>query len=347
MPEVIFDNDGYRIEFHKSSSEGKGLIFTFTPFMFSNINSDGFGVKFLLAEGYDVVSFKCVKDSWFQNLPLSAIEAAAAIGRSYNRVVTYGSSMGGFAAVAFADLLAATEIIAVCPQYTIKEAFDKRWSRQAAAISEWPFEIQEGSCKGCRITFLYDNFLRSDRSQVEKIIKAVGSSDIHEITVPFSGHPAGHFLSETGQMAEIVRSILNCENDIRVNYNWSRIRNSHRFIFRFGCYAAERERFGLALLCFFRAVALAPKQEQYWQRLIGLLSSMDRIQETLEHGGRTAVLLADNAEFRCRLSVMLSQVGRVEEAVVHARRAVELAPDNVDFQKSLAVIMNNAGSLRA
>lgn len=342
MPDVIFDEDGYRIEFHGHESGGDCLIYTFTPFMFSDINKDGFGVKFLFADGYDVVSFKCVRDSWFQNLPIRAIEMAAKIGRKYKRVVTYGSSMGGFAAIAFADLLSATDVIAISPQYSIRDEFDKRWSRQAAVISDWAFEIHDGACKNCHVTLLYDDFHRPDTLQVEKIIQKLNAPKLHQLRVPFSGHPAGHLLSDTKQLSSIIRAILNRDENINVEYVWSKIRNLPQYIFRLGCYAAERGRVKLALLCFFRVVLLDSKSEYYKNHLAAYLIRVGGLNDALERGGGSAARVLDNADFRHHLSVLLNQAGQVQAAIDHSRRAVELAPDRADFRQHLSGMLNHA-----
>jgi tetratricopeptide (TPR) repeat protein len=336
---VIFENDVYRIEHHRCADKNNNVVFTFTPFMFSDLNVDGFGVKFLLSEGYDVICFKCIRDSWFQNLPPHAIKAAAAAGRDYSNRLTYGSSMGGFAAIAFADRLSAVHAIAISPQYSIKEKFDTRWSRQAAAIPRWKYEIEKGSCTKCRVTLLYDDRNKLDNAQITKIVGTIKTRNIVKITAPFSGHPTGHFLDETNQMSGTIRRILRGETDVKIDYRWSLIRRSYLFYFNLGIYAEECDRNDLAILCFTRCYNLIPWNIEYLYRFLPLLIKLGRVDEANQYCDRLFAKLGENAEIRFHLCNILSRANQTEKALIHGRRALELDPDNANYKYLLRSIL--------
>jgi hypothetical protein len=86
---ILFQDQFHRIEHHfTSSSPSIKVACTFTPFNFYKIDNDGFGVPFLLARGYDAISFKCTNDSWFQQIPNSALVSAGDVAACYEHVVT-------------------------------------------------------------------------------------------------------------------------------------------------------------------------------------------------------------------------------------------------------------------
>src|SRR5271168_4492658 len=66
------------------------------------------------------VGIMAKKGNWY---PVESLKAAAtalaSIIQGYDRRITYGGSMGGYAAIKFSRLLGATEVISLCPQWSI------------------------------------------------------------------------------------------------------------------------------------------------------------------------------------------------------------------------------------
>lgn len=123
-----------------------------------------------------------------------AIYAAAARAAGYSFIGTYGYSMGAFAAIAFADHLRANLAIAISPQYSIKDDFDKRWAAQAKSIESWRHQIDARATRNCDIVILYDSKFYLDHAQVNRIKDKVDPGKLRIIEVPFSGHFTLRFL---------------------------------------------------------------------------------------------------------------------------------------------------------
>ncbi len=254
----IFDDLDHRIEFHKGEGNRLGLFFTFTHFMFDDLDAEGFAVRYLLDRGYDVVAFKSVRNDWFQGLPKTALHQAAALGRGYRERGTYGSSMGGYAAIAFADMLGADRVIALSPQFSITDDTDLRWWTQSQAISGWPYRIEDGSCRRCEVQLIYDPLEPEDVYQIGCITAALASLRIEHVQVPLSSHPTTHFLVQTGQIARFMEKVLNRETDLVAEYRWSRLRNCRAYLRSLMGHAARNNRATLHALTFRRLSEVAP-----------------------------------------------------------------------------------------
>lgn len=306
-PEILYDALGYRIERYHTSKNTRGLIYTFTPFMFKKIDSLGFGVAFLLSEGFDVVSFKCINDSWFQKLPRDTIENVAKIGSDYSFIASYGSSMGGFAAIAFSDLLQVKYCIAISPQFSITQDFDRRWHAQAEKIENWNFNIAPGGCKGTDLVLVYDDTLEKDRIQVEHIKSTLSPRSVREIRASLSGHPTGYFLTETSQISSFISSLLKLDLNINIEFKWSKVKKSRNYMSSLGRYALQKDRLKLSTLAFSQAIKLAP----------------------------------DNIGYRMQISQPLHRLGRTPDAIDHIKHALSLNPDNLQLRRRLLLLTGN------
>lgn len=62
----IFKSKNVSIDFHDAGCGASKLIYTFTPFQFNDLDGDGFGIPFLVKNGFDVIAMKINDDSWYQ-----------------------------------------------------------------------------------------------------------------------------------------------------------------------------------------------------------------------------------------------------------------------------------------
>lgn len=79
----------------------------------------------LLRNGYDVDSIKSTEDDWFQHLSPELFDRIDRLGAQpqYLRSVAYGSSMGGYVAIAFSRRFRLDRVLALLsPQFTIRES---------------------------------------------------------------------------------------------------------------------------------------------------------------------------------------------------------------------------------
>ena len=107
-------------------------VVTFTSFTDTQtLERDGFGESFLQSRRTDAIHVISRGNDWFQ---YAEMEAALACVRNaaaaYARVMTYGASMGGYAAIRLAGLAGAHCALALSPQYSILPntvRFEYRW----------------------------------------------------------------------------------------------------------------------------------------------------------------------------------------------------------------------------
>src|SRR5690606_30202022 len=104
----------------------------------------GFGEEFLRNAGISAIHVMGVREDWYQypEMP-AAMQAVRQATAGAERVMTYGSSMGGYAALRFADAAGANAVLAISPQYSIdpkKMPFETRWHQESQRI-QWRPEI--------------------------------------------------------------------------------------------------------------------------------------------------------------------------------------------------------------
>jgi S-formylglutathione hydrolase FrmB len=81
-------------------------------------------------------------NDWFQYRDFDLVtKAVRALTRSAEHVLSYGSSMGGYGAIRFADAVGATQVLAFSPQYSIDRRVmpqEIRWGRPNVAFGSSP-----------------------------------------------------------------------------------------------------------------------------------------------------------------------------------------------------------------
>ncbi|WP_150297728.1 hypothetical protein [Salipiger aestuarii] len=170
MIETVFQTSEYIVKFEGTGSRDCFVTFqsaTKTP----GLHRPGFGQVFFRKRNIDAFHVIPAESDWYQHRQLSGI--CTAIRRNlenYRRVITYGSSMGGYAAINFAHLVGATDVIALSPQFTIDPARAPDETRYFAAFERMPegFVHDQPAGRdwsGIRVNLIYDPFDRLDAYQ--------------------------------------------------------------------------------------------------------------------------------------------------------------------------------------
>src|SRR5271165_505635 len=99
----------------------------------------GFGEHFFEQHCIDAIHVIARSNEWYQhNEILEICRAIADITKNYERVYTYGSSMGGYAAIRLGESVHARAAVALSPQFSVDKAvvpFEHRWKGDAQRIS--------------------------------------------------------------------------------------------------------------------------------------------------------------------------------------------------------------------
>ena len=114
-----------------------------------SLDRPGFGQEFLRFKRIDALHILTRENDWFQNEDfLVACAQVAELTRHYRRVVAYGSSMGGYAAIRYGGRVGAGVAFAMSPQYSINPRevfFEYRWKDLCSRI-DFTSEVQFALC---------------------------------------------------------------------------------------------------------------------------------------------------------------------------------------------------------
>lgn len=172
-----------------------------------DLDAPGFGERFFVDRGIPVVVVRGHGNHWYQYADVAAALAAVRDGvAAYRRVMTYGSSMGGYAALRFADAAGANACLALSPQYTNNPAvapWERRWEQDATTIP-WREEIDAVLRCGCRPVVVYDPS-GPDRRHAEMIAAAV---PVTAVPIRHAGHPVATYLAAAGLLEPLVTATL-------------------------------------------------------------------------------------------------------------------------------------------
>jgi tetratricopeptide (TPR) repeat protein len=197
-----------------AGSNSDRWVVTFDNFGIGHgFDRQGFGESFFQSRDVSAIHVMGKSEDWYQ---YADIEQALATVRTAvadaSRVMTYGSSMGGYAAIRFADAAAAHAVLALSPQYTIdpaKPPFDDRWSQHGHAIN-WRPEIDGPVRCSVRPVLVYDP-KTADGQHARRYAHDI---DIVEMALPHTAHPVTTFLSEVGVLESLIFGVLDGTADI-------------------------------------------------------------------------------------------------------------------------------------
>ena len=300
---------------------------TFTWYGFHDIDSPGFAAPWLLSQGFDVIAFKCTDDSWFQRLDPQVFEDVARATRGYDDVVLFGSSMGGFAAIAFAGVLGASRVVALSPQYDITQGYDTRWAAEAARV-DWRYRIAPGTAAQVPTHILYDDRMPEERAQVDRILAVLPTETTFLLAIPYAGHPVTSYLLQSQELGPLSLRLFAADHAVEWPILWSAQRKSALFFQRLAYHATEAERPRLAELAYRRAVALDPERLALRHQLAALLLRQDRADEALDHARAAAAIAPDSLVQLTLLARVLIKSGVEDEAEEVLDRALRHAPQD-------------------
>jgi len=128
--QIIYEDADIRVIWHPGQTD-------YVMISFGDLNTLADGLRFFAdgpADKADIATIGIVAKSgnWY---PASALAAASDVinrhAASFPSRILYGSSMGGYGAIKFSKLLSATEVISLCPQWSLDisecNGFDPDW----------------------------------------------------------------------------------------------------------------------------------------------------------------------------------------------------------------------------
>ncbi len=325
MPLVIYRSPQLLV---KAAHRGSDCcVVTFDSFTdTTELDRSAFGEEFLVKHGISAVHVVNARNHWYHEPDWrEAIGAARNAASGYARILTYGSSMGGYAALRFADHIGATGVLAFSPQYSLdprKAPFEKRW--QKSRRRKWLPELSGPLSSDIPSVVVYDPSMESERLHVERIADEM---PIQTLVLPHAGHHTAAFLSECGLLSDIVLQMVAGQPDLIAIARQARARRkqSLHYLIALSDSARRTNRSATALAIARRATDIAPDSPVSWHQLGQLLSNLGKHGEALNVVRRSIELSPDIKALNLRLAEAQRALGD-HDGVLKTLRLLADAP---------------------
>jgi pimeloyl-ACP methyl ester carboxylesterase len=228
--------DNYALHFSERSS--RHLVISFDNLAEVNntsIGRESWGRKFFAGQGYAHVGVFARKKAWYRDtevIDLMTDLAAMPSVRDYERIALVGTSMGGFAALAFAPLFPGADVVAFNPQITLDERlvpWEKRYGMGVRQNWDLPFgDGRAAAATSNRVTVFYDPFHEPDRKHAEMV---TGDRVIH-LKCWFANHYCAPMLRKLDLLKPVMETAIAGELDPGLFYDWFRARRGLPWHFR-------------------------------------------------------------------------------------------------------------------
>jgi tetratricopeptide (TPR) repeat protein len=329
-----------------AAGDGRRQVVTFDSYHEPHgLGRPGFGEAFFQSEGVTAIHVMTHGNDWFQypEIPeiLSLIQEACA---GAERLLSYGSSMGGYAALRFAGAIGAHAALALSPQFSLdprKAPFETRWAADRRRIS-FLAHIDGTITAVPRMILAYDSALEADRRHAELWAAA---TQIDLLPLPYAGHPVGAFLNDTRLLRPLVLTALDDSFEpgrFRRAAHQRRNRSAHWLANLAERQPAVRAATGIGLAR--RAVALAPDHANLLDILARRLAAAGEHAEAIAVHHR-AIAIEPIVDYLWGLSKTLHGAGDVAGALSVAERLQGLAPLTAGYHAWAARLRLTQGDL--
>lgn len=286
----------------------------------------GFGEDFLRNAGISAIHVMGVREDWYQYPEMAAaMQAVRQATAGAERVMTYGSSMGGYAALRFADAAGANAVLAISPQYSIdpqKVPFEKRWIQDSRRIRFLP-EIDGRLSCGARPVVVFDS-IGADGHQTALIQRDI---EIQPVRLPYVSHPATTYLGEVGLLQSLVFQTLSGELDAGAFNRQARQARRRSGLYIANLAQAQPDyRHSLAVSLARTSVERAPGNPLAGSTLALILSKGGEHQAAVAEMERVVELVQHDPNYLIHYVNVLMAADRPHDALPWAREVVKAWP---------------------
>ena len=203
--QIVFEDEHIRAIYLKGSSETLVLSFgdLITRAKGNSINAE----KSLSKYEYSVIGIMPKQKSWFPHASMMGVlEAVKDILAAYPRIVSYGGSMGGYAAIKYAKPFGMHRVVAMVPQYSIDpdEVEDRRYTDFYDVAVNGGMRIQaQDIVADCEYIIVYDPYFDLDREHYQKIKPLI--PQLHTLHLPYTGHDAIAVLANSALLNDFIQ----------------------------------------------------------------------------------------------------------------------------------------------
>ena len=295
---------------------GTCCVVTFDSFTdHRTLDRPGFGEHFFQANKVDAVHVIPRENRWYHYPDMAAAMAAVrAATRGYDRVVTYGSSMGAYAAIRFAGLVGAHAILAMSPQFSIDPAivpWERRWAAHGLQYdSHWERDLPPPAVEDACVVYDPTDPDARHAAEFARFFR------FQAFEMPNAGHPVTGCLSEIGLLARLVLGM--CRGDLDRTEFWAtaleRLPSSSQH-FRSLAKRMPAWRQGRRVALLQRAVTAAPEDPAVYQAFAVELRKAKRFGEALEMHRQSLALLPGHPNLMLAYSFTLEASGDIPGAI--------------------------------
>lgn len=192
------------IEYVTRATPSEKLAITFSAYGQTDLQAPGFAEDFLIARGYDLLVVKCSLNNWYQDMSAATMKSVVDQLPPYPDIITYGSNMGGYGALYFAETVGARTCIVMSPQFAIDRTlvpFETRWSADAARVKTQHQPLDQILARSRATIYMVYDPHTPDRHHAE-MIQTTGRR-VYPVPVPYVGHPAEVALDEMGLLGDL------------------------------------------------------------------------------------------------------------------------------------------------
>jgi tetratricopeptide (TPR) repeat protein len=334
LTEILYRSDKVEVR-RVTGDDAKRQVVTFDSYHDDpGFDRPGFGQAYFAHYGISALHILTDDNDWFQYAEMDRVCAAVREGLAgAERVLSYGSSMGGYGAIRFADAIGAHTVLALSPQYSVdrrKARFERRWMQEQNRIRFLPAIDGPIRCRA-RIVVAYDPELSQDRRHVELINADLATEGL---LLPYAGHPAGAFLADIGLLKPMVEQALGGTLDLAAIARDAERRREQSPSWlgdRSGQIPPGPEAIALAE----RSVALAPGSPPAHDRLARRLAESGRFDEAIAAHQRAIALDETPAMhgYRWNFSKTLFAAGDPAGALAIVRELQQVAPQVAGYHR--------------
>lgn len=323
----------------------------------------GYGRGVFAKLGFNEFLVKRSRNHWYQTDEIEEVIGIINARAKGTSVITYGGSMGGMAAISFANQLGAKNFIALSPLYDIEaggEVNDDRWGSESHILDFKHNHIRTGRCRQSTgfVFYCTNNIDREHAACIQRMTSGT------LIPLEYGDHPVSFFVNDTYRLKRLVSEIANGEFDVGNFYevvhqksaltHYPHERDCDEYIrtgdlekaidsmqmamsanskiarlpFRLGELMLKTTRFSEAEDAFKRAIGIDPKFSRSHVRLSYVYAAQERWPEAVNEMTRAISIAPDRPEYYLRRGEWLLESKELDKAEISMKRAIELASAN-------------------
>lgn len=216
--QIVFEDEHIRAIYLKGTTET--LVLSFGD-LISRAKGNAINAEKSLAKyDYNVIGIMPKQKSWFPSQSMHAlIEQISPLLNQFQRVVAYGGSMGGYAAIKYSKRLGAARVVSMVPQYSINpaEIEDRRYTDFYDPNVNADMQIDATDiASDAEYIVVYDPYFDLDREHYEKIKPLI--PQLNTLHLPYTGHDAVAVLANSALLHDFI------EHEFDATYFYRQIR---------------------------------------------------------------------------------------------------------------------------